>query len=154
MATTFSIQGTTSLLDARVDVKAFNKAEFTLVDTGAKGNGREALYQSIAGDPQYPLTIREGCYPNPSGLNGVSTRVNLWVEKTVDGVVTEVKPGNFVLSSNLPFGLVPTASEWAAIVYALAVWNAPPEDNAPYTPQTDFAARKAFGVVNDMLDLG
>lgn len=153
MATVFEIQGLTGAQTVSVQAKALNKTEFTLVDTGVKGNGREALYQQITGDPQYPLSIREGVYPNPTGLNGVSTRINLWVKKTVDGVVTEVKPGNFVLSSNLPYGLVPTVAQWADIVYALAVWNAPPNEVSG-VPVTALVGRKAFGVVNDMLDFG
>lgn len=153
MATTFNFIGIDDSVTAEaVTIRQIDRAKFALVEEPVKPNGgREAIYLRTDTDPTYPVTIRQGYYPkaNGAGANS-STRWNFWVEKLVDGVVVEIKPGSITLSTDMPFLAIPDSNEWVVAMLNLATWLAPVNETAD-----NFHIQKVEelrrGIVNNML---
>lgn len=123
MTTTFAVSGITGLVTDTVDnLGLFDPASFSLVDSELLPNGgREATYQKIDEDIEYPVSVRIGIYPkqgDPTRHN-VSLRYSVWVTKVVDTAIVAVEPGHIILAWDMPFNGVPDIDDMTAALQTI-----------------------------------
>lgn len=130
------------------------RSNFALVDTQIKGEGREALYQYTAGEPETPKTLRVGWYPNPKANDGYG-QVNLSVKITTSAVVTigeqtKVLPVTATLALSVPGNNVaPDTDIMQGLAQELSSWLTPVTAGVG---QPDIWNELSHGIVNDLLD--
>jgi len=147
--------------DVDVDIaalKAVDKTDFVLVDTQIVANdGREAIYQKVAGDEEHPLTVRIGWYPSPKGNSGfgltnISIKISTFLKSAeTDGTVNWIYPVTATLATQAP-GLsgLPAEASMRTLVENLFSWMIPVQTGVLTSLALD---QLKFGVVNGMIAL-
>jgi hypothetical protein len=127
-------------------------SDFTLLDVSYGDDGsREALYQRIDANPDYPMTVRIGYYPkassggNPATFN-VSVRINTFVKKDAGETTEEVQAASAVLAWTMPWLAVPDATDIFNLAGNLFSWVVP--DVATGALADDFIDKLQYGIVD------
>jgi len=124
---TRSILGIDSI-PADVGFNSVDLTNYALVDMSLVPNGREALYQRIVGDVQFPLTVRVGYYPakGGNGSTNISIRVNSFVQEVVDTVVVSTLPCSATIATSMPGVLgVPDVTSYKEMLQNALSWFMP-----------------------------
>jgi len=143
-----------------VDVTVFSaapKTDFKVIDTvtdPAKGS-REAEYQKVTGDEEYPMTMRVGRYVNARAEDGIgrtntSLKLSTFVQKTdVDDVIWTL-PGWVTIAISMPgtSGIPDTAAVIELITNAFS-WLVPVDAGVLSADALD---EVKFGVVNGLTE--
>jgi hypothetical protein len=129
---------TTSFLNlgdsVSVDIVAFDappKASFKVIDTVAEEGKREALYQKVSGNEEYPMTVRAGYYLNKKsndniGQTNVSVKLSTFVQKADTDDIIWTLPCSATLALSVPgTNAVPDGEAVIEMLNNLHAWIVP-----------------------------
>lgn len=151
---TYQIIGIDEADVAVANFQCFTPANYVEVDTKVNEDGsRETVLQRVAGEGDYPATVRIGVYPKiTNGVNtyNVSIRFNTFVQKLdEESAVLETRPISFVLAWTAPWAPVPDVDDLFAAIGNLYSMAVPDVTLGEFTPE--FLAKLGFSVTK--LDL-
>lgn len=135
-------------------------SDWELVDQKVVPNGHEAVYQYMAGDPQFPATVRLGCY-SAKGRQNLSAKLDTFVTITDDLAETvKTEPWSAVVAISGPEGqalnIDSSAGSWAALsnllLFSFAPHNVTPLYGGGAATQDPIHDRLKFAVPT--VDLG
>lgn len=131
-----------------------DKTDYVLVDTVSVEGKREATFQKVAGDQEFPLSIRIGHYPTAKANNGIgqtniSIKLSTYVQK-VDGTeVVYTLPFTATLALSAPgMSGIPDNDDVKAAIAALFSFVLPVVAGAVSTTALD---ELKYGVVGNLL---
>lgn len=109
MATTTTTLNKGFTIAGPADLPMLDVNDFALVDTVTTENSREAIYQLMAGDQEYPCSLRVGHYKNVKGNGGkgmtnVSAKLTNFAQKADEDDVVWTLPESWVLAKSAPGG--------------------------------------------------
>lgn len=156
--TTLAILNTGNSVDVDIAViKAADRGDYAIISPAPSQDDdtREAVFQKVVGNAEYPLSVRIGWYKNPKANDGigstnVSVKVSSYLQKLDDdNDVLWTKPCSVTLATNMP-GLtaVPDTDDVMELVGNAVTWLLPVQSGAIVT---DVLEEVKFGVVGNLL---
>lgn len=131
-------------------------SKWELVDTVESPGKKEATYQYLTGDPEYPATIRIGIYENESNnskTTSVSAKLSTYLKKTDDDGVITYHPWSVVVACNGPHAQTLTGSGVKAAISNVLLFSGlikplatPLLQGTPVTTDATVFNRLKFGV--------
>jgi hypothetical protein len=134
MTTTYTILNLGDSVD--VDITSFSappKSSFKVVGQSPpdETDRREALYQKVTGDEEYPMTVRAGVYANKKANDGigqtnVSVKITTYLRKEDDDDVLWTLPLPVTIAFNVPgTRVVPDGSDVIDLLNQAHAWMVP-----------------------------
>lgn len=124
-----------NLQTSNVEVSALYRPDFSdwnLVESTDNDGAREAIYQKMSGDPQYPATVRIGIYDNEAKqTTSISLKLSTFVKVTDDDGDVTYEPFTCTVAMTGPYKQVLGASHSTTAVDNLIAWGFKPVESTP-----------------------
>lgn len=125
MAITRVVQNTQGSYAEDISMWRPNFPDWELVDQVEVKDGHEAVYQLMAGDPQYPGKIRLGVYTK-NGKTSVSAKFDTFVKITADDGEVTYEPYGAVIAIHGPEGQTLNATGSGYVIHNLLLFSLVP----------------------------